>query len=346
MTPGSGTRAAFPLLPGSPADFLQSGAEWCTITSVQKTGSGKEGAVLAGQRRNDSQSRRRGYRITTLLLFLVLLAGVGILAYPAFSEYWNSFHSSRAIATYAEQVANLDTEKYQALWESALDFNERLQAMPNRWAMTEETKAAYREELNVSGSGIMGYISIPKAEIDLPIYHGTSDGVLQIAVGHLEGTSLPVGSRHSDEEDFSQVDFGSHCVLSGHRGLPSARLFSDIDMLEVGDTFILNILDQTLTYEVDQIKVIEPHDMTELAILPGRDLCTLFTCTPYGINTHRLLVRGTRIENEKQKLHLRVTADAMRIQPTYVAPFIAVPVLILLVFWVIIITSGPRRRND
>ena len=297
--------------------------------------------------RNEKQlKKRRSRRLTNFLLVFILVIGLGILAYPSFSEYWNSFHSSRAIATYAEQVANLDAEKYQAIWEAALDFNEKLQAEGNHWAITPERHAEYEELLNVSGSGIMGYITIPKAEIDLPVYHGVSDGVLQIAIGHIEGSSLPVGSRHSNEEDFLDVDFGSHCILSGHRGLPSARLFSDIDMLEVGDTFVLNILDQTLTYEVDQITIIEPSDMSELQIIPGRDLCTLLTCHPYGINTHRLLVRGSRIENEKQKLHIRVTADAMKIAPIFVAPFIAVPVLILMVLWVIIITSKPRRKYE
>jgi len=292
------------------------------------------------------KEKTRGRRISTILLTLVLVIGIGLLIYPPFSEYWNSFHQSRAIISYAEKVANLDKEKYEQIWSAALEYNRALTGKSNHWAMDDEEKEAYEAQLNVDGTGNMGFISIPRANINLPLYHGTNESVLQTSVGHIEGTSLPVGSVHSNEEDFNAVEYASHCVLSGHRGLPSARLFSDIDMLEVGDTFILNILDQTLTYEVDQIKVIEPHDMTELAILPGRDLCTLFTCTPYGINTHRLLVRGTRIENEKQKLHLRVTADAMRIQPTYVAPFIAVPVLILLVFWVIIITSGPRRRND
>ena len=292
------------------------------------------------------RKKKRIRRLTNGLLVLVFLAGLAILAYPAFSEYWNSFHSSRAIATYAEQVASLDTAKYQEIWDAAMEYNRDLQASPNRWAMSEEDLERYYSLLDVSGSGIMGYISIPKAEIDLPIYHGTSEGVLQIAVGHVEGTSLPVGSPHTNEEDFSEVEFGSHAVLSGHRGLPSARLFSDIDMLEVGDIFILNVLDQTLTYEVDQIVIIEPSDMTELAILPGRDLCTLLTCHPYGINTHRLLVRGTRIENEKEKLQVRVTADALLIQPIYVAPFITVPVLIPMVIWVLLITSRPRKRSE
>ena len=191
----------------------------------------------------------------------------------------------------------------------------------------------------------MGFISIPKIDVNLPIYHGTSDAVLQTSIGHITGTSLPAGSTHSDEEDWLKPDFASHSVLSGHRGLPSARLFSDLDAMEVGDVFYLTILDQTLTYRVDKITVIEPEDISELEIIPGMDLCTLMTCTPYGINTHRLLVRGTRIENEKNYLDIRVTADAIKIEPLYVAPFIAVPVLLLMVLWVLLITSGHHKRR-
>lgn len=289
--------------------------------------------------------KKKSRRWTTLLLVLMLIIGLGLIAYPTFSEYWNSFHQSRAIMSYAQKVADLDRERYEQILNDALDYNQRLTEKENRWAMYEADIAEYESLLNVDGTGNMGYITIPKADINLPLYHGTDERVLQTSVGHIEGTSLPVGSRHSDEDDFSQVDFGSHCFLSGHRGLPSARLFSDIDMLEIGDIFYLTILDQTLTYEVDKITVIDPSDMTELALIPGRDLCTLLTCTPYGINTHRLLVRGSRIENEKKRLNIRVTADALKVDPAYVAPFIAVPVLVLMVIWVMIITSGHRARR-
>jgi sortase A len=191
----------------------------------------------------------------------------------------------------------------------------------------------------------MGFISIPKIDVNLPIYHGTSDAVLQTSIGHITGTSLPAGSSHTDEEDWLKPDFGSHSVLSGHRGLPSAKLFSDLDVMEIGDVFYLTILDQTLTYRVDQITVIEPQDISEMEIIPGMDLCTLMTCTPYGINTHRLLVRGSRVENEKNYLDVRITADAIKIEPVYVAPFIAVPVLLLMVIWVMIMTSGHGKRK-
>lgn len=282
--------------------------------------------------------------ISTLILLIIFFVGLGLLIYPAFSEYWNSFHQSRAIIGYAEKVANLDKEKYDAIWNSALEYNERLLAMANHWAIEEEDLLDYDSQLNVDGTGNMGYISIPKADVNLPLYHGTSESVLQTSVGHIVGTSLPCGALHPNEEDFGELAFSSHCVLSGHRGLPSARLFSDLDMMEVGDIFYLTVLDQTLTYEVDQINIVEPSDSSLIEIVPGMDLVTLVTCTPYGINTHRLLVRGRRIENEKTRLNVRITADAIRIEAIFVAPFIAAPVLVLLVMWVFIITSG-RRRN-
>jgi len=289
-------------------------------------------------------TKKNGRRLTTLLLVLILLVGLGLIAYPVFSEYWNSFHQSRAIMTYAAKVADLNAEEYERIWNAALDYNRRLTENGMVWPATEEELSDYERQLNVDGTGNMGFITVPKADISLPLYHGTDEAVLQTSVGHILGTSLPAGSLH-DEDDFSQVAYGTHSVLSGHRGLPTARLFSDLDMMQVGDLFYLTILDQTLTYEIDKITVIEPEDLTEIQIEPGKDLCTLVTCTPYGINTHRLLVRGTRIENEKPKLNVRITADALKIEPVYVAPFIAVPVLFLLVVWVLIITSG-RKRPD
>ena len=291
--------------------------------------------------------KKKSHRVSNLVLVLILLIGAAIVAYPSFSEYWNSLHQSRAIMGYAQRVAELTNEEYETIWSSALDYNERLLDLPNRWLVEhdENLKADYETQLNADGTGNMGFITIPKINVNLPVYHGTSDSVLQTSIGHIAGTSLPAGSTHSDEEDFLTPDFASHCVLSGHRGLPSARLFSDLDTMEVGDIFYLTILDQTLTYEVDKITVILPEEMEELEFVPGKDLCTLMTCTPYGINTHRLLVRGSRIENEKKKLNVRITADGLRIDPLYVAPFIAVPVLVLMVLWVLVMTSGIRKNR-
>ena len=301
---------------------------------------------MKGKPENGTRKKKK-HRVSNWILVLILLIGLGIFFYPSFSEYWNSLHQSRAILGYAERVAEMSNEEYETIWNASLEYNEQLLSLPNRWLIgyDEELTEDYESQLNVDATGNMGYITIPKIDVNLPIYHGTSDAVLQTSIGHIEGTSLPSGSAHSDEEDFLKPDFASHCVLSGHRGLPSARLFSDLDVMEVGDIFYLTILDQTLTYEVDQITVIEPEDTQELEIIPGRDLCTLMTCTPYGINTHRLLVRGSRIENEKQKLNVRITADGLRIAPLYVAPFIAVPVLLLMVIWVLVMTGGRRKHG-
>ena len=291
------------------------------------------------------KTEKKKHRVSNLVLVLILLIGVAIAGYPAFSEYWNSLHQSRAIMGYAERVAELDNEAYKEIWNAALEYNRKLPEKDNRWRNEDADLDDYASQLNVDNTGNMGYISIPKIGVDLPVYHGVEEKVLQRSIGHILGTSLPVGSVHGNEESFAETEFPSHCVLSGHRGLPSAKLFSDLDMMEIGDLFYLVILDQTLTYEVDRITVIEPDDLEELEILPDRDLCTLMTCTPYGINTHRLLVRGSRIESEKEKLNVRVTADALKIEPVYVAPFIAVPVLILMVIWVLIATGGRKRRR-
>ena len=278
-----------------------------------------------------------------LLLVLILLIGLGIVAYPTFSDYWNSFHQSRAIISYAESVATLNTEEYEKVWDQALQYNQWMSTKSNQWQVEPEETEFYNTLLNVGGTGNMGYVSIPRINVNLPVYHGTEESVLQTSVGHIEGTSLPVGSVH-DENDFSKVSFASHCVISGHRGLPSAKLFSDLDRMEIGDVFTFSILDQTLTYEVDAINVVEPNDSQLIEIVPEKDLVTLVTCTPYGINTHRLLVRGHRIENEKEALNARITAGAIRIDAIYAAPFIAAPVLVLMGMWVMMISTNKKHR--
>ena len=265
----------------------------------------------------------------TLLLILILLAGVSLLLYPTVSDYWNSFHQSRAIASYAEQVANIDDAQYEELWDAARDYNQSLLHRPNDLLLSDEQQEIYKSLLDIGGNGIMGYIEIPMIDVMLPIYHGTEESVLQIAVGHLDWTSLPVGGA------------GSHCVLSGHRGLPSARLFTDLDKLKVGDVFMLHVLNEILTYEIDQILIVEPQDTDPLLIEPGKDLCTMITCTPYGINSHRMLVRGHRIESQEEAKVIRITADALRIEPLVVAPFVAVPILLVL----LIILLLPKQKK-
>lgn len=261
--------------------------------------------------------------ISTIILVLIFFVGLSLLLYPTISDYWNSFHQSRAIATYAEAVAELDDEDYEKMWQEAEAYNQKLSNQPNRWNLTEEEEEEYNRILDVGGTGIMGYIEIPEIKVSLPIYHGTDEGVLQIAVGHIPGSSLPVGG------------IGTHSVVSGHRGLPSAKLFTNLDELDEGDVFMIRVLDETLTYEVDKISIVEPDDLTGLEIDPELDLCTLVTCTPYGVNSHRLLVRGHRIPNLEDD-SIRVTADAMQVDRLIVASAIAVPILLILIIWVLV----------
>ena len=269
---------------------------------------------------------------STILLFLILFIGLSLLLYPTFADWWNSFHQSRAVASYVEQVANMDDDQYLEIWNAAWDYNRSLIDRPNEYLLSDEQREHYNALLNVGGNGIMGYIEIPKIDIVYPIYHGTDEAVLQIAIGHLDWTSLPVGGE------------SSHCVVSGHRGLPSARLFTDLDQMEVGDTFLLRVLDEVLTYEIDQIKIVEPQVTDDLLIVEGEDLCTLITCTPYGINSHRMLVRGHRITTEEVKAVRRVTADAVQIEPVIVAPFVAAPMLLILL--IALLLPKPRKRKE
>lgn len=266
--------------------------------------------------------------LITIFLILILFAGVSLLLYPTVSDYWNSFHQSRAIASYTEQVAEIDTETYDRLWADAQAYNQSLIGKEGRYDMTDAERTKYEKLLDVSGNGIIGYIEIPSIKCSLPIYHGTDEAILQIAVGHIEGTSLPVGGS------------GTHCVLSGHRGLPSARLFTDLDKMVVGDIFMMRVLDETLTYEVDQIRIVLPNEMDDLEIQEGKDYCTLVTCTPYGINSHRLLVRGHRVENQAETQMTRVTSDAIQIEPLIVAPIVALPILLALL--IILLVSGKK----
>lgn len=272
--------------------------------------------------------KRKKSRWATILLFLVFLAGLSLLLYPTASDYWNSLHQSQAIATYSEEVANLDESKYRELWEAATAYNASLLDRSNTFLLDGDLEKAYGSLLNLSGTGIMGYIEIPSISCSLPIYHGTDEAVLQIAVGHLEWTSLPVGGETT------------HCVLSGHRGLPSAKLFTNLDQLAEGDVFMLRVLDEILTYSVDQILIVDPHNTDSLQVEAGKDYCTLVTCTPYGVNSHRLLVRGHRIETTEEAAVVHVVANAIQIEPMLVAPILAIPILLILLIGLLI---KPRR---
>ena len=267
-------------------------------------------------KKKKSKSIRKN--LSTIVLILVFLVGIFLLLYPSVSDYWNSFHQSQTIANYAETVAEMDNETYEHLWQDAFEYNKKLLTKSNRYYLNKSEREEYNSALNASGNGIMGYIEIPSIKCSLPIYHGVDEAVLQIAIGHIEGTSLPAGGT------------STHSALSGHRGLPSAKLFTNLDQLEIGDIFMLRILDETLTYEVDQILIVVPTDMSGLDIIEGEDLCTLISCTPFGVNTHRLLVRGHRIENQENADSIRVIADAMQIAPVLIAPFVAMPILFIL----------------
>ncbi len=272
-------------------------------------------------------------RVSYILLVLVFLIGLSLLLYPSVSDYWNRFHQSQMIVSYDEEVALIDPAVKEQLWADAVAFNERLLQRDNRYLLSEEDREDYGNLLNINQNGIMGSIEIPGIDCNLPIYHGTEESVLQVAVGHIDWTSLPVGGE------------STHCVISGHRGLPSAKLFSELDKLKEGDTFSLRVLDEVLTYAVDQILIVEPNDTVALQVVEGEDYCTLVTCTPYGINTHRLLVRGHRIESAAEEKTVRITSEAIQIEPLIVAPIVAIPMVILLMIWLIVSDQKKRKSS-
>lgn len=264
-----------------------------------------------------------------VFLILLFLTGSGLLLYPFLSDYINSMHQSREISTYTESVTQLDRDIYAQLWKDAMEYNRSLLTGTDQPILSPPSQA-YHTLLDVTGSGILGYIEIPRIKCSLPVYHGVNPDVLQTAVGHIAGTSLPTGGE------------STHCVLSGHRGLPSAKLFTDLDQMAMGDLFMLRVLDKTLTYQVDQILIVEPHEVDALAIIEGEDLCTLVTCTPYGVNSHRLLVRGRRIENMTTSPTVHITADALQIQPVLVLSAAAAPMLLVLLMALFV----HRKKNN
>lgn len=259
-------------------------------------------------------------RKSTMILLISFFIGLSVLLYPSISSYWNSKTQSTAIVDYEAMLANYKPEDYTALFEAAEEYNRQLAAL-NHPLADYGTLESYFECLNVSGTGMMGYVTIKKISQELPVYHGTSDSVLAIAAGHLQGTSLPVGGE------------STHCVISAHRGLPSAVLFTHLDRLEVGDTFYFTILDRTFTYEVDQIRIVQPDDASLIGIEEGRDYCTLLTCTPYGINTERLLVRGHQIDASQQR-NIYIANEAYRIDSMIVMPIVALPIIAVLMIYV------------
>lgn len=270
-------------------------------------------------------------RVINIALICVFLIGLSLLLYPTISDWWNSFHQSQTIETYSKKVESMDTEVYQQELEDAASYNQEIADNGIRWTLTKQEFQRYNDLLNVADNGVMCYVEIPQIKCKLPVYHGTDESVLQIAIGHLPGTSLPIGGP------------STHCVISGHRGLPKAKLFSNIDQLQKGDHFMLHTLNETLTYEVDQIRIVLPNELDDLQIVPGEDLCTLVTCTPYGVNSHRLLVRGHRVEND---ISTMINAEAIQIDKLIVASAVAVPMLIALLIWMIVTTRKKKKKGD
>ena len=264
----------------------------------------------------------------TIIMILLFFMGLLVLLYPTISDFYNQKVQSAAIVDYESILKNYEEKDYSSLFNEAHEYNNRLKELSEPYLMYNTLKN-YNNIMNLNGNGMMGYISIDKIKVELPIYHGTSEEVLNIAVGHLEGSSLPVGGK------------GTHSVLSAHRGLPSTKLFTDLDKLEIGDTFTITILNQLLTYQIDHIEIVVPHDIRNLKIAPNEDYLTLMTCTPYGINTHRLLVRGKRIENTEKPIY--VTTEAFKVNTITVTSLVSLPIILSLLLYIIF---KPIEKQD
>lgn len=260
-------------------------------------------------------------KTATVILLVVFFIGLSVLLYPTISSYWNSKTQSEAILDYEKMLSSYKPEDFTALIGEANEYNEALRDLDFPLHEYSEVEEKYWKTLDVSGTGMIGYVTVPKINQELPLYHGTADSVLSVAAGHLQGSALPVGGE------------GTHCVVSAHRGLPTATLFTHLDRMEIGDTFYFTILDRTFTYEVDQIRIVEPDDTSLLQAEAGKDYCTLLTCTPYGINTQRLLVRGHQVD-ASQKRTLYVANEAYRIDSLIVTPFVALPIIFVALIYV------------
>ena len=270
--------------------------------------------------------------IPNIIFSIIFLVGLAIFLYPSVSNYINSKHQTRVISNYEEMLDNISEEDYSAFWNEAIRYNEQLVSRPLNFTLTDEETESYNSVLDPTGTGIIGYIEIENIGVNLPIYHGTEESVLQVGIGHLEGTSFPTGTE------------STHVVLSGHRGLPSAKLFSDLDQMIVGDSFLIHVLDETFAYEVDKINIVLPEETNDLAIVDGQEYITLVTCTPYGVNSHRLLVRAKRVDyNEETKLI--VPADATRYGNLVVAPFIGAPLILIAFILYLFATSKYRTKR-
>lgn len=283
-------------------------------------------------KKNKNLPKKKSSNASTIILVAIFFVGLSVLLYPTISDFWNEKRQSQAIINYDDLIVNLTPEDYSESFRKADDYNKKIREMSAPFLSHKKLEDEYYDILDVNGNGMMGYITIDKIKVQLPIYHGTSDQVLNSAVGHVEGSSLPVGGK------------STHSVLSAHRGLPSAKLFTNLDKLVVGDIFTIRILDKTITYQVDQILIVLPQKIDDLYITQGEDYCTLVTCTPYGINTHRMLVRGTRIENIEPEKVINVITEAYQVDPLIVTPAVAAPMLGILLI-VLLVRSGNSSKK-
>ena len=279
-----------------------------------------------------TRQKKKSGSASTIALVAIFFVGLSVLLYPTISDFWNEKRQSQAIVDYDSYINNLTPEDYSEYFVKADAYNKKIRNMSFPLLNHKNIADEYYDTLDINGDGMMGYITIEKIKVQLPIYHGTSDRVLNSAVGHVEGSTLPVGGK------------STHAVLSAHRGLPSAKLFTNLDKLEIGDIFTIRILDRTVTYEVDQIHIVSPHETDELNIIPGEDHCTLVTCTPYGINTHRMLVRGKRIKNIEPEKVINVITEAYQIDPLIVTPAVAAPMLGILLI-ILLFKSGNNSKK-
>lgn len=283
---------------------------------------------------NKNKKQKKSGLSSTILLLAVFLIGLCVMLYPTVNDFWNEKRQSQAIMNYDDLLVDLTPEDFSEYFEKAEEYNRKLKLISYPFLGYPELDDEYYSALDVNDDGMMGYITIDKIKVQLPIYHGTSDKVLNCAVGHLEGSTLPIGGE------------STHCVLSAHRGLPSAKLFTNLDELAVGDVFTITILDKMFTYQVDQVKVVLPDETDELNVVNGEDYCTLVTCSPYGINTHRMLVRGTRIENIEEAKKINITTEAYLIDPLIVTPVVAIPIFLGLLVFLVVKSSKKKRKNS
>ena len=282
---------------------------------------------------NKTTKKKKSGSASTIALVAIFFVGLSVLLYPSISDFWNEKRQSQAIMNYDDLIVDLTPEDYSEIFDKADAYNKKIRNMSFPFMNHKNIADEYYDTLDINGDGMMGYITIEKIKVQLPIYHGTSDKVLNSAVGHVEGSTLPVGGK------------STHSVLSAHRGLPSAKLFTNLDKVEVGDVFTVRILDRTVTYQVDQILIVLPHETDNLNIVQGEDYCTLVTCTPYGINTHRMLVRGTRIENIEPDRVINVITEAYQIDPLIVTPAVAAPMLGLLLIVLLYKSRSTNKKS-